>query len=252
MGVQKEQIHLLSYSYATGSKARAGSPPQHLGEGGSFVGALEGSVVGGPGLLEAQWLGFPLASSPAKLPDFPLTFSCLPPAPSKQCLPQIPNSSQTLRAHAVPSASVSWNPAEAPSSPGWPGQGAGQMGQDTHCQPGSRFWTGRRGCKCGSWSCAGRPVFSCPSPATPPPHRLHPFTDRHPVGRGARSGQRRPLSPGLKQAALCPLLQPWMPPPRRGPKWQGPGGREVGKVLGRRNTERPSGLFLPCSTLPSQ
>lgn len=216
------------------------------------MGALEGSVVGGPGLLEAQWLGFPLASSPAKLPDFPLTFSCLPPAPSKQCLPQIPNSSQTLRAHAVPSASVSWNPAEAPSSPGWPGQGAGQMGQDTHCQPGSRFCTGRRGCKCGSWSCAGRPVFSCPSPATPPPHRLHPFTDRHPVGRGARSGQRRPLSPGLKQAALCPLLQPWMPPPRRGPKWQGPGGREVGKVLGRRNTERPSGLFLPCSTLPSQ
>jgi len=62
------------------------------------VGALEGCVVGGPGLLEAQWLGFPLASSPAKLPDFPLTFSCLPPAPSKQCLPQIPNSSQTLRA----------------------------------------------------------------------------------------------------------------------------------------------------------
>ena len=42
--MQKEQFHLLSYSYTTGSKARAGSPPQHLGDGGSFVGALEGSV----------------------------------------------------------------------------------------------------------------------------------------------------------------------------------------------------------------
>lgn len=161
--------------------------------------------------------GIPTGFLTRQAPRFPSDLQLPPPSTFQTMSPPNPKLLSDPQGTAVPSASVSWNPAEAPSSPGWPGQGAGQMGQDTHCQPGSRFWTGRRGCKCGSWSCAGRPVFSCPSPATPPPHRLHPFTDRHPVGRGARSGQRRPLSPGLKQPALCPLLQPWMPPPRRGP-----------------------------------
>ena len=118
VGGQRERFHLLSYSYATGSKARTGSPHQHLGDGGSFVGALEGSVVGGQGLLEAQWLGFSLASSFPELPDFSLTFSCLPPSTFQAISPPNPKLLSDPQGTAVPSSSVSWSPAEVPPSPG--------------------------------------------------------------------------------------------------------------------------------------
>ena len=205
------------------------------------------ALVGGQGLLEAQWLGFSLASSFPELPDFSLTFSCLPASTFQAMSPPNPKLLSDPQGTAVPSSSVSWSPAEVPPSPGWPGQGAGQMGQDTHCQPGSGIWAGRRGCRCGSWSCAGRPVFGCPSP-TAPPAPAPPLHRQTPSG--AR-GQEWTEAPSVSWAETgCPvssLLQPWMPPPRGGPERQGPGGREVGKVLGRRDTERPSGLVLPPS-----
>ena len=82
------------------------------GDGGSFVGALEGSVVGGPGLLEAQWLEFPLASSPPALPRaprFPSDLHLPPPSTFQTMSPPNPKLLSDPQGTAVPSSSVSWS-----------------------------------------------------------------------------------------------------------------------------------------------
>ena len=112
VGVQKERFHLPPYSYATGCKARAGSPPQHLGDGGSFVGALEGSVVGGPGLLEAQWLEFPLASSPPALPRtprFPSDLHLPPPSTFQTMSPPNPKVHRIFQARMLGWVAMSYS-----------------------------------------------------------------------------------------------------------------------------------------------
>lgn len=152
-----------------------------------------------------------MASLFTELPDLPLTFTRLPSRPSKPYLSQIPkcshqHSSQTLSAPQGHHPQTLGAPLKSPVPQG----GQGRMGQNTHCQPGPEVGAGS-GQTAEAANVAGGAVWGDLSlvglpPLTPPPHRLHPFTDRHPVGQGARSGQRRPLSPGLEQAALCPLL----------------------------------------------
>lgn len=79
-------------------------------------------------------------------------------------------------------------------------------------------------------------VFPC-RPSFPPAPPLH---KRHHQGPGARSGQRRPLSPGRQPAALC---FSWLHPPPRAQ--QEGGGREaLGSVLWC-GLSRERGKFCP-------
>lgn len=176
--------------------------------------------------------GLLLVSTLTELPGLPPAFACLPSLPSKPCLPQIPkcchpNSSLTLSVPQCRGLQILGTLVKSSFPQAGQGRDLMQMGQDTHPQLGLRWGAGSGqtgeaanvalGAVWGDLSSVVLP------PLTPPPHRLHPFT----VGQGARSGQRRPLSLGLEQATLCPLLQPQLPPPHG----QSPEGREVGRGL---------------------
>lgn len=112
---------ICSPSNLTGSEPRVESPPQQLGDGGSFGRALECSLVGGPALLETQWPGSPLAASLAHLVPRSLSGLHLPPLTTLQTLtPPIPKllSSQLLPdapCTTMPWSPISWSHPEAPS-----------------------------------------------------------------------------------------------------------------------------------------
>lgn len=189
----------------------------------------EGSEGGGSGLLEARRLGSPLASSGTEFPDFPLSSPCLLLPPSGPRLPQIADQGHHPLLESCPGSPLSPTLARA----GWDRVLTVSLGlrweQVLDRQTRLQMWLREL--------CVETCLLSA-SPGRPPPHWLHPLTDKHPAGRGARSGQRRPLSPGLEQAALCPVLQPRPPPPPAGPQRAGP-RREVGKGL-RRTLRSPS------------
>lgn len=197
--------------------ARGCPPPRSAWSWGSPGGSEAGGLVWKLSGLASSGTEFP---PPSGLPLSPLTtfWPLSPPnrrPPAPQLLPD-PRCSTVppSPSRALPRRSLGWD-RELTVSPGLSG---------------SRFWTDRRGCECGWESCVWRPVSCGPPPADPLRAGSAPSHTEAQRGQGARSGHRRPLSPGLQQAALCPVLQPQSPPPPAGPRQAQEG---AGKGLGR-------------------
>ena len=193
--------------------------------------------------MEAWWPDSPLASLLTSFPDIPLSFVCLQIlSPSS---PKLPSSKLFLT--SVHHDAISPKPRPPLKSP-FPqaGQGRGRILTVSLGLRWEQVLDRQTRLKCGCWSCVGRPVFSPPSPTdptSPPAPPLH----RHPVGQGARSGQRRPLCWNKLPCVFFSSLGHVSP--TAGPQQAGPRSKGRGMVAGKgpgKDTESPS---LP--TVPS-